>query len=527
MRTLTVALSLLVTLVFQVTGYAHDQKAEAELTEVLKSNCNPRLLGDGAATAAIDARFQQLGLAARGSGWGPRGHLGTLLPQFDTEEVHAELRGHGAFPWTQKIYFVRNADEALAQERLSSTAAEPQKPLEARTWNTHMRSVYIFDSSIKLQNPDAGTNDMERIKNAVLTQPMYTITKDGVFEKIDLEQMRSIVRPDTELKISVEEIEGYSTATPDFGINVRVPGWFFPHAPSAVFLFKNMNRNDSSAIRGLEDSARSRFFPQDEAAKLRDRNQREKAEWQRLDRENRRLPMDKQLSTPQLEVKIAERIAEMRSKEKVMPSNERLVVTFNKDLEGVIRGAMRTHSVEKRGTRVDAQGMVEEFAVQKQSRIDEDTLVEYRKLQEKGQAFSSELYTETFDEQSNVSKKLVGGIFGTFIDGLLIIDSIFYPPNHPEFASYCMLATRDRMLAAGIVFSPAGMLSNWSASNRGIETEGANVIPLIDSRPRNAKPDLETPWAPEVSDDVRKRRFGPKFANESLPDPRRSGVKKP
>jgi hypothetical protein len=201
-----------------------------------------------------------------------------------------------------------------------------------------------------------------------------------------------------------------------------------------------------------------------------------------------------------------------------IPAKTRLVVTFNRDLEAVMRAAAKQH---RNGQSVES------------NRIDEKMIQDFLKMQDAGQTVSVEVWFETQNPQTGeLTRVLKAGLFGTVIDGVYEINSEFHPnelvkktrPNGEEYeervsdtllARIATIALRDRMIAAygedAIIV--ALTVTGFSKTIKARFYSAAEALPMVDLQRNNTRqPDYVTEWAPTASEKVRSRPFGdPKF----------------
>jgi Leu/Phe-tRNA-protein transferase len=383
---------------------------------------------------ACEAKLSALGLPQRTSGIGTRGLLG-YLPNA-SPEIEASLGEGGVINWYTKVFAVESVEAALAQEKISLVAADLAKDPEKRFPNEHLRALYVISPGLKVT---VAMTDEARLElaNIVVNQPVYEVKNN---ELVQIDPQLVAERFNTKTMTTIEQF-------PAEGVHMRFWGWHFAN-PYGIFVLKEMRATDLGIIKGsgtigkLEAKARAAIYP----------------------------------------IAI-----------KGVPAMSRLKVTFNKDLEGVMRGA---GDQERSGQSKAA------------NRISEAMISEFLELQKRGNTISVEVWQETQSQDGSLQRTLIGGIFGMNVGGLISIDSVFYPPGNPDIARIAMLAFRDRLEAVGIEFSPAVMISSWSQSMRGRLVSGEEAQALIDNRKLDVHPDFESEWKPIASEEFTKRPFG-------------------
>ena len=116
------------------------------------------------------------------------------------------------------------------------------------------------------------------------------------------------------------------------------------------------------------------------------------------------------------------------------------------------------------------------------------------KMQDEGKAFSFETWRKTNGPNSEWT--LGGGTYGTFKDGKLSLDSIYYDHNLDN-AKLAFLMLRERMQAAGMKYIDLGMISPFSRKSlRGRYIPAEEFLKLFEAVDPDAKPDFSTPWHP-------------------------------
>jgi len=387
--------------------------------------------GEGEAssnTKLFDGGAEAVGLPPRLSGIGPRGHLG--VSPAHTPENEAKMGDLGAIWWYTKIFHVPSEEAALAQDKLSEVILDITKPEDKRQANVHMRSLYIIDPSVTIQGAGHDKEDFAKIAAAMPDKPVYEV-RDGKLVRLDPAVVKERLSPE-HLAPVVQFAEE--------GAHVRAFGWHFTD-PYGIFLLDDMNPATSRTFKKLEADARARFYP---------------------------------------------------APKNGVPATERLVVSFNKDLRGVMEGAK---DQERKGQSKAA------------SRVNDAMIAGFMKMEAEGKTMSVEVWKETAQPDGTTKRALIGGVFGSKMGGMVTINSIYYG-DEPDIARFAFLALRDRLKAAGINFMPAVMVSSWSATMKGKLITGAEAVRVIDQRPKDAKPDFTTEWAPQAAPEIRARPFG-------------------
>jgi hypothetical protein len=473
---------------------AHDD-CEVDLVQeriFLRASGKPPTPAKSGVSATFDPQAEALGIAPRLSGVGNRGLLDPLpdvlsedhpngLSKEQLTELKAKASDLGIAAWYSKIFFVSSREAALEQEYRSLRSMDLGKPPEMQTTNLHMGGLYVIDPELAaqiavmkhgffdtegkaLKKPIYNPADLVAMGHKAVAQTVYQIVGDR-FVALDPEIVRQRIIPE-KLKPVVQ--------FPKEGLQVRMPGWHFAN-PYGFFTLANAHpKRKEDKMWRLEKKANSEFYP--------------------------------------------------AKKPRGIPANSRLVATFNKDIEGVMRGAMHQ---ERKDQDLSA------------NRIDEEMIEEFKKHSAAGISFSVEIWRETVDlATGEKSRKLIGGVFGMNVGGMINIDSIYYPTflrkgkdgeedkmvGDPDVARYAFLAMRDRLEGVGITFSPALMLSNWSVSLRGMFEFDGDIIDIIDNRPRTLRPNFDDEWAPDAPDDIKARPYG--RPRDLLGDPRISGTGK-
>ncbi len=119
------------------------------------------------------------------------------------------------------------------------------------------------------------------------------------------------------------------------------------------------------------------------------------------------------------------------------------------------------------------------------NRVTEEKIANFLNLQREGVAYS-------FESWQNA--RLTGGTYGTFKDGRMSLDSVFY--DQIDDAKFPFLMLRDRLLAADIRFIDLQMVTPFTRSLKGRYISGEDFIRLLDGVNPDAQPDLRSAWTP-------------------------------
>ncbi len=398
--------------------------------------------GEGEASSGeelFDRAAERAGLPSRLSGLGTRGLLGHKPAQ--TPETDAAAQNIGALWWYTKIFFVPNEQAAIEQEKLSEVILDISKPEDKRVPNVHLRALYMIDPSVTIQGAGHDKADFAKIAASMPDRPLYQVSR-GTLVQLDPALVKERLSP--ALMAPMVQFK-------EEGAHVRAFGWHFSN-PNGAFLLDDMDPAKSRTFKKLEADARARFYPAPKDGK---------------------------------------------------PATERLVVTFNRDLKGVMEGA---RNQDRKGQDKSA------------NRVNDGLIKTFLDMEKAGKTMSVELWKETALPEGGTKRELIAGVFGTNIGGMVSINSIYYG-DEPDLARFTMLALRDRLKEAGIKFMPAAMISPWSATLKGKLIPAKQAVELIDSRPADAKPDFTTEWGPQAEPKIRNRPFG--FEGKPVPDGRR------
>jgi hypothetical protein len=419
-------------------------------------------------SATHDPRAQELGFPPRLDGLGPRGLLKKMGPHPDPT-LEARAAELGIATWYTKVFIVGSEEEAMAQERISEVAPHLLKDPAHRERDVHMRVFYALIPGVKLRE-NMTKSEQDAVIAQVLNAPMFYFNHAS--DKVGWDQWSFTPDPNDAL----ERVD----------IDPKIVHERFE--PSTAFVLEHFE-GEGLHIRFLGWHFANPFglF---------------------LLKDLPRLSIIKKAQSQFFPVK----------KEGGVPPTTRLEITFDQDLRGVMSGAAKQKRVGQ---------------TEKASRIDEDMIHDFLVMQDQGLTISVEVWEMSqAPETGAMSRTLIGGIFGSKINDLYEINSIFYPPNKPDVARYAMLALADRLMEVygDRAFIVGTTMSAWSRSIFGRYFDGADAIQIMDSRMRNVgTPDLVTPWAPEVADKISERSkfFGNTARFGVIPDLRRPFSQRP